>query len=144
MIPENDFFLRDSNIKHECIVMNPPFSNKSGYMVNAPAGFKENGMRLGYYFLTECLKMSDNVIALMPWFTISDSDKRLRMLTEFGIISLTALPRKTFEYARIQTVVIQLQRGFQGETIFRPFDFNSDKINKKQLKISFNDLKSAT
>ena len=76
-------------------------------------------MRLGYYILTECMKQSDNVIALMPWFTISDSDVRLRTLKEYGLKSLTALPRKTFQYARIQTVIIELNKGYKKDTIFR-------------------------
>jgi hypothetical protein len=88
-------------------------------------------MRLGYWMLTECMKMSDSVIALMPWFTISDSDVRLRAIMRFGCISVTALPRATFQYARIQTVVLQLKKGFDGDTIFRAFDLRNDhlKIN---------------
>lgn len=117
-----DFFLQPFS-RFDAVVMNPPFSSKSAFMENAPDGFKERGMRLGYYFLTECMKMSDNVIALMPWFTISDSDVRLRYLKEFGIISITALPRKTFQYARIQTCILQLQKGFKGETLFKTFQF---------------------
>jgi hypothetical protein len=73
--------------------------------------------------LNECMKMSDNIIALMPWFTISDSDVRLRFLKSYGIKSLTALPRKTFQYARIQTVIIELQKGYQDETVFKTFHF---------------------
>jgi hypothetical protein len=69
------------------------------------------------------MKMSDNVIALMPWFTISDSDVRLRTLKGFGIKSLTALPRKTFDYVRIQTVVIELQKGYKDSTIFKHIEF---------------------
>lgn len=121
-----DFFLLKKE-RFDCVVMNPPFSSKSAYMVNAPEGVETRGMKLGYYFLTECMKMSDNVIALMPWFTISDSDVRLRYLKSYGIKSLTALPRKTFQYARIQTVVIQLQKDFEGDTIFKTLDFNYPK-----------------
>lgn len=79
-------------------------------------------MRLGYYILTECMKMSNHIIALMPWFTISDSDVRLRFLKHYGLKSLTALPRKTFQYARVQTVVIELEKGFTGDTIFHVYD----------------------
>lgn len=102
--------------------MNPPFSSKSAYMQNAPANLNKVGMRLGYYILTECMEMSNYVIALMPWFTISDSDVRLRYLKDFGLKSLTALPRKTFQYARIQTVVIELSKGYSRQTEFKVFD----------------------
>lgn len=117
-----DFFTLDQS-RYDCVVMNPPFSDKSGILTNAPADFQEKGMRLGYYMLLECMKKSDNVIALMPWFTISDSDVRLRFLKQWGMVSITALPRKTFQYARIQTCVFQMQKGFQGDTLFKTFQF---------------------
>jgi len=118
-----DFFLLDEKSKFDCIIMNPPFSSKYAFMDNAPVNFEEKGMRLGYYILLECMKRSNNVIALMPWFTISDSDVRLRFLKNYGLKSLTALPRKTFAYARIQTVVIELEKGYQGKSIFETFTF---------------------
>lgn len=119
-----DFFLLDRSRRYDCIVMNPPFSSKSAFMDNAPEGFDEKGMRLGYYMLTECMKMSDNVIALMPWFTLSDSDVRLRFLKSYGIKSLTALPRKTFQYARIQTVIIELEKYWGGKHYFERLTFS--------------------
>lgn len=119
----DDFFLFDLNKKYDCIVMNPPFSSKSAFLDNAPKNLDLNGMKLGYYILNECMKMSDNIIALMPWFTISYSDVRLRHFKNFGLKSLTALPRKTFNYARIQTVVLELEKEYKGETIFKIFNF---------------------
>lgn len=121
IVAPKDFFLLQKQ-RFDCIVMNPPFSSKSAFLQNAPTGSNKYGMRLGYYILTECMEMSDNVIALMPWFTISDSDVRLRFLKDFGLKSLTALPRKTFKYARIQTVVIELQNGYKGQTEFKVFE----------------------
>lgn len=115
----DDFFLLDHKKKFDCIIMNPPFTSKSAFMENAPAQVELKGMKLGYYILTECMKKSNNVIALMPWYTISDSDVRMRYLKNWGIKSLTVLPRKTFEYARIQTMVIELLKGYKGNTIFK-------------------------
>lgn len=117
--PANYFDL-DKKQRFDCVVMNPPFSSKSAFGV--PQHLNRLGMRLGYIILQECMGMSDNVIALMPWFTLSDSDVRLRALKKYGMKSLTALPRKTFEYVRIQTVIIELQKGFKGETAFKVFD----------------------
>lgn len=131
--PADDFFLLDKSKKYDCIVMNPPFSTKSAFMDNAPDDLNLKGMKLGYHILKECMKMSDNVIALMPWFTLSDSDVRLRYLKGYGIKSLTALPRKTFQYARIQTVIIELEKGYQGETIFKMFEFKDE--NQTNLKL---------
>lgn len=121
MAPNNFFeFNNNNNRKYDAIVMNPPFSSK--YAFGVPETVKETGMRLGYYILTECMKMSDHVIALMPWFTISNSDVRLRYLKEYGLKSITALPRKTFQYARIQTCILELERGFNGDTIFKTIE----------------------
>ena len=87
-------------------------------MEHAPNNSEVIGMKLGYYILKQCMQMSDHVIALMPWYTISDSDVRMRYLRDFGIKSLTPLPRKTFQYARIQTVIIELEKGYKGRTSF--------------------------
>lgn len=120
--PSNFFELEKS--KYDCIIMNPPFSSKFAFGV--PDGYEHHGMRMGYHILLECMKMSDNIIALMPWFTISDSDVRLRFIKSFGLKSITALPRKTFQYARIQTCIFELEKGFKGETTFKVFDLISD------------------
>jgi hypothetical protein len=116
--PDN-FFEMDLDL-FDCIVMNPPFSIKYAY--GLPKEFDYKGMRLGYYILTECMRMSDHVIALMPWFTISDSDVRLRYIKKFGLKSITALPRKTFQYCRIQTCVLELYKGWEKDTIFKTFE----------------------
>jgi type I restriction-modification system DNA methylase subunit len=117
-----DFFLLDKSLRFDAIVMNPPFSSGSALLTNAPKSFDLKGMKAGHFFLTECMQRTDTVIALMPWFTISDSDVRLRFLAKYGLKSITALPRKTFQYVRIQTVVIHLEKGFKGTTEFRVFE----------------------
>lgn len=127
-----DFFSMDKR-RFDCVVMNPPFSAK--YAFGVPEHLNKHGMRLGYHILKECMLMSDNIIALMPWFTISDSDVRLRYIKKFGLKSLTALPRKTFQYARIQTCVFEMERGYQGETAFKVFDL----LNQNQLSVAFNE-----
>jgi type I restriction-modification system DNA methylase subunit len=118
-----DFFLLDKRQRYDSIVMNPPFSGKSAHMEHAPVDAEKHGMKVGYYILKECMKMSDSVIALMPWFTLTDSDVRLRDLQEFGMRSVTSLPRKTFGYARIQTCIIELDKGFKGDTTFKVFRY---------------------
>ncbi len=116
-----DFFKVDKNESwFDCIVMNPPFAH--AYAFGVPEHLNKAGMRLGYHILLECMQMSSNIVALMPWFTISDSDVRLRTLKKFGLRSVTALPRKTFQFARIQTLVIQLEKGYDGPTEFIVYD----------------------
>lgn len=129
-----DFFLLKKQM-FDCILMNPPFSSKSAYMQNAPHGAETKGMKLGYYILKQCMEMSKNVIALMPWYTIADSDIRLNYLRNYGIKSLTHLPRKTFQYARIQTVIIELEKDYTGEIIFHVFKFNDNNINQVKLEL---------
>ena len=133
--PDNFFELQQRS-QFDCVVMNPPFSAK--YAFNVPEGFDQKGMRLGYYILTECMKMSDHIIALMPWFTITDSDVRLRAMKIFGLKSITSLPRKTFNYSRIQTCVFELHKGWQGDTIFRVYDLLNIKDSpSKYLESEF-------
>jgi hypothetical protein len=122
--PENYFELQRD--RFDCIIMNPPFSMK--YTYGVPDHYKkETGMKIGYRIFFECMEMSDNVIALMPWFLILDSTPRLNFLKSFGLKSITALPRSTFEYARIQCAIFELQKGFNGETIFKQFHFSKAK-----------------
>ena len=116
--PDNFFALDPS--RFDCIIMNPPFSLK--YAFGVPEELNLKGLRLGYFILLECMKMSDKIIALMPLFTISDSDVRMRYLKSFGLKSITILPRKTFKYVRIQTCVFELERGWSEKTIFNVFE----------------------
>ncbi|WP_417200075.1 hypothetical protein [Bizionia sp.] len=123
-----DYFLLDKHERFPAIVMNPPFSSKSLNITNAPKEYIDSGMKCGYNMLFECMGMTNHVIALMPWYTISDSDVRMRHIMAYGLKSLTVLPRKTFNYARIQTCIIQLDRGFKGDTRFTSYEFL--KLNK--------------
>ena len=120
----DDYFKLDSSLRFDNVCMNSPFSAKSAILDNAPARYLDPklGMKFGYYMLLECMEKSDSVIALVPWFTISDSDVRLRYIKSYGLKSITALPRKTFQYARIQTCVLELSRGYIGETTFKVYD----------------------
>jgi hypothetical protein len=122
--PDNYFELQKS--KFDCIVMNPPFSSK--YVFGVPAAVEEKGMKIGYRILFECMEMTDIVIALMPWFLILDSTVRLEKLKEYGLKSITALPRSTFNYARIQCCIFEPHRGWKQETQFKIFKFNKTQI----------------
>lgn len=122
-----NFFELDPVSKFDCVVMNPPFSTTTAFGV--PDGFDAQGMRLGYYFLSECMERSNNVIALMPWFTLTDSDLRLRALKGYGLKSICSLPRKTFQYARIQTCILELEKDWKEPTIFKVYEFERTNHN---------------
>lgn len=137
-----DYFLLDSDLRFDCVIMNPPFSSKFAILDNAPNSYKaEKGMKFGYRLLIECAHKTEIVVCLMPWFTLSDSDVRLRYLKKYGIKSITALPRKTFEYARIQTCIVVLVKGYKGKTEFIVYDFieqiKSDEEKKQQTIFDF-------
>ena len=117
-----DYFTLDPGQRYDAIVMNPPFSATSANLENAPTSFLGTGMRFGYQMLMQSMHQSDHIIALMPWFTISDSDVRMRCLKRFGLKSITTLPRKTFQYARIQTCILELEKGYVGKTTFEVFE----------------------
>ena len=96
-----DFWHINTRKRFDCIVMNPPFSP----------------MRLGYKILYRCMDMSDNIIALLPWLTIINSEQRTKDIFGFGLRSVTHLPRKTFPGTRVQTCILQMQRGYHGDTV---------------------------
>jgi hypothetical protein len=106
----NNFFELPFPHRFDCIVMNPPFSVKYAYGI--PEGFEKMRMGLGYYILYECLKMTDHAIALTPFFTIINSEFRLKVLKDYGIKSIIALPRNTFPGTRVQCCILELHRGW--------------------------------
>ena len=88
---------------YDAIVMNPPFTP----------------MNLGYKILFSCMEMSDNVIALMPWLTLINSERRTKYLMDYGLKSVTHLPRSTFKGSRVQTCILELKRGWDEQCIFK-------------------------
>ncbi len=93
--------------KYDYIVMNPPFTP----------------MAEGFRYLRRCMELSDNIICLLPWLLILNSEKRKDELINFGLVGITDLPRKCFPRTRIQTNVLELQRGYTGPMYFRRFTF---------------------
>lgn len=89
--------------RFDAVVMNPPFTP----------------MELGYRILYSVMEMSDIIIALMPWMTLINSEKRTRAIENFGLMSISHLPRSAFAGARVQTCILEMRRGFTGETIIR-------------------------
>jgi hypothetical protein len=105
--PTGDFFEMEHKMRYDYVVMNPPFTPPT----------------LAYKILYQCMDLSDNVIALLPWLVIINGQKRTKDLISFGLKSITHLPRKTFPGSRVQCCIIELKKGFQGDTIFKNFEF---------------------
>jgi len=89
--------------RYDWIVANPPFTP----------------MKVGYQILDRCLGMSDNLIFLMPWLVLINGERRTRRLREFGLVSVTHLPRKAFSGARVQTCILELRRWWMGTTALK-------------------------
>lgn len=87
----------------DCVVMNPPFSP----------------MKVGYDILYRCMEMTNVIIALMPWLTIINSEKRTQDIVEWGLRSVTHLPRCAFPGARVQCCILEMQYGYVGDTALR-------------------------
>lgn len=103
--PDGDFWLMDHSIKYEYCVMNPPFTPMSE----------------GYRYLRSAMDLTDNIIALLPWFIIINSEIRLNNIMSWGLISVTSIPRKTFPGTRIQCCILEMKKGFSGTTDFKTF-----------------------
>jgi len=99
-----DFFQMGQE-RFDAIVMNPPFTP----------------MELGYKILFSCMEMSDEIVALMPWLTLINSQKRTNTLMTFGMQSVTHLPRTIFKGSRVQCCVIHLVKNYSGKTIFNNY-----------------------
>lgn len=99
-----DFFKMEKS-RFDWIVMNPPFTP----------------MAVGYKILYECMEMSDNIIALMPWLTMINGAKRTKDIMDFGLVSITHLPRKVFDGSRVQTCILEMCKGYTGKTEFKNF-----------------------
>jgi hypothetical protein len=55
--------------KFDWVVMNPPFTP----------------MKMGYDILYKCMDMSDNIIALMPYLTIINGERRTKDIMNWGV-----------------------------------------------------------
>jgi hypothetical protein len=97
----DDFFTTTG--RYDAVVMNPPFSP----------------MRQGYEILYAVMEMSDTIIALMPWLTIINSEHRTRDIFSYGLKQISHLPRTAFKGARVQTCILEMSKGWIGDTIFR-------------------------
>lgn len=102
VIAPDDFYKMEKR-RFEWVVMNPPFSP----------------MKQGYDILYRCMEMTDNIIALMPYLTIINSEKRTNDIMNWGLKSITNLPRSTFKGSRVQTCILEMKHGWVGDTVFK-------------------------
>jgi type I restriction-modification system DNA methylase subunit len=86
--------------RFDAVVMNPPFTP----------------MERGYRILYAVMEMSNVVIALMPWLTLINSKRRTKDIETFGLKEVIHLPRDVFPGSRVQTCILNMQKGYTGKT----------------------------
>lgn len=106
---KSDFWESWANLsypgKYDVAVMNPPFT---------PVKEMER-------FVLRGMELSDNVIALLPWTYIINSERRLQVFQDYGLKWIISLPRKTFPGCRVQSMIAVLNKGHKGKTNFTNF-----------------------
>jgi len=80
LYPERDFF--ETDLQSDCVVMNPPFMP----------------MQKGYDILYKCMDCADYIVALMPWLTLINSEKRTKKIKEWGLTSSPELFSREQEF----------------------------------------------
>ena len=105
IVPENDFWKMIHERRYDAIIMNPPFTP----------------MKLGYKFLYKCMELTDEIIALMPWLTIINGEKRTKDIMDFGLSSITHLPGHIFKGSRVQCCILHMVRNWDDQTSFINF-----------------------
>lgn len=87
----------------DCIVANPPFTP----------------MKVGYQLLEKFFELSYNIIIIMPWLAIINSQARTERYIENGLKQVIHLPRSAFPRARVQTCILVFEVGYCGTIEFR-------------------------
>ena len=88
--------------KVDYIIANPPFTP----------------MTTGYKMLESFFEISDNIIILMPWLALINSEKRTKLYMESGLNEIIHLPRKAFNGSRVQTCILVFEHGYDGDVNF--------------------------
>lgn len=101
----NDFykFIEFNHARYHYIVANPPFTP----------------MTQGYRMLDEFFNIADDIIILLPWLALINSEMRTKRYISKGLKKIIHLPRSAFPGSRVQTCVLVFQRGYRGDIIFK-------------------------
>lgn len=90
----------------DLIVANPPFTP----------------MSQGYQLLDRFFDISDNIIILMPWLALINSESRTKRYIDHGLKEIHHLPRRAFPGSRVQACILVFQKGYNGEIRFKSAD----------------------
>ncbi|WMW24351.1 hypothetical protein RE474_09640 [Methanolobus sediminis] len=85
--------------EYDYIVSNPPFTP----------------MTTGYRLLDGFFNRSSNIIILLPWLALINSEKRYQKYLSEGLKKVIHLPRRAFPRSRVQCCVLVFERGYRGD-----------------------------
>lgn len=114
-----DFFKMEKS-RFDCVITNPPFSIE--YAFGLPNELNKKGSQVGYHILKSCMEMSDTIIALLPWFILTNSEKRMIEIKKWGLKSVCVVPRRLFPGSRASNCILYLQKGYNGMIEFTTYD----------------------
>ncbi len=99
-----DFFKLSMDLRFDWCIMNPPYNPRS--LCNS--------------IFLQCMEQCDNIIALIPYDTITNAQKRHRKIMHFGLKEIIHIDRyKAFKNIRVNICIMIMERGYKGETIFK-------------------------
>ena len=99
VLAPSNFWKIDPSLTFDAVVMNPPWSPN----------------QYAYDFLYAVMEITDVIIALMPWYTLINGDRRTDDILDFGLKSVGHVYRRAFRGARVQPVLLEMMRGYRGD-----------------------------
>lgn len=98
---KGDFW--DIDISHvDIIVANPPFFPYSKV----------------YQYLERFILIADQIICIIPWYTIINSERRTEKIIKSGLKRIVNVSRSAFPKIRVQICVLDIQKGYCGDAVF--------------------------
>lgn len=142
---QGDFLLQEFKQRYDVVTGNPPFSklattnNKlKKYRVDC---INDESNNTSSYFLEKAIKISDNVVMIMPKFLLNTNEyKKTRdYINNYNIRSIIDFGEKGFEGVLIETICISINTVEKvGNTSIHSITYDK-KINQKQKY--FTDIK---
>jgi len=104
--PDDFYKFRQYNHQgYHYIIANPPFTP----------------MDTGYKMLDEFFNMANDIVILLPWLALINSQRRTKKYIEKGLKKIIHLPRKAFPGSRVQTCILVFQKGYHGDIVLTAF-----------------------
>lgn len=97
--PEDIDTYEPNGIFIDWVVGNPPFTP----------------MIRGFEILEKVYDWCPKVVMLLPWLLLINSEKRSKWFMDNGLCEVIHLPRKAFKGSRVQTCIVKMIPGFDGD-----------------------------